>query len=404
MNQSTFSVNRFENRNGVVSWRVDGRLNGLRIRRNFKTKEEAVAEKAALDIKAAQLASGRLNQVATVLSVEQVHDAEAVFRRLADRGLSLSFCVEFAIANYRGPQTPKKLTEAVANYVAAKEHEHAQDQISIPQMTRIRWELKRLDEAFPKKLVSDFTPKVLTEFLEKERPGMKTHNNRRGILSTFFKFAFQRDWIADNPILKVPHYRIRRKRGCAVTFTVEQAEKLMEAMETYDGGKWVPYFALCLFAGIRPAVPHGEITKLRPADVNSETGIIHISPAVSKIREPRRIVIQPNLAAWLRAYPLDKFPIVLGNFKKRREKFAKKFALTHDVLRHTFISMFVAKFRSVGEAALQAGNSESIIRKHYLDLKSTAEAEQFFGILPKKKEAELVSLPAAPAVDVRRVA
>jgi hypothetical protein len=36
----------------------------------------------------------------------------------------------------------------------------------------------------------------------------------------------------------------------------------------------------------------------------------------------------------------------------------------------------------MGEAALQAGNSESIIRKHYLDLKTPAEAEQFFGILP----------------------
>ena len=39
--------------------------------------------------------------------------------------------------------------------------------------------------------------------------------------------------------------------------------------------------------------------------------------------------------------------------------------------------MFVAKFRSLGEAALQAGNSESIIRRHYLDLKSTEEAEHF---------------------------
>ena len=37
----------------------------------------------------------------------------------------------------------------------------------------------------------------------------------------------------------------------------------------------------------------------------------------------------------------------------------------------------------MGDAALQAGNSEVIIRKHYLDLKSPAEAGQFFGILPK---------------------
>ena len=57
--------------------------------------------------------------------------------------------------------------------------------------------------------------------------------------------------------------------------------------------------------------------------------------------------------------------------------------------------MFVAKFRSMGEAALQAGNSESIIRKHYLDLKSPAEAEQFFSILPKH-----ISATTEPGNDV----
>ena len=50
---SPFVVTRFVNRNGVISWRVDGRLHGLRIRKNFKTRVEAGAEKDALDIKAA---------------------------------------------------------------------------------------------------------------------------------------------------------------------------------------------------------------------------------------------------------------------------------------------------------------------------------------------------------------
>ena len=50
------------------------------------------------------------------------------------------------------------------------------------------------------------------------------------------------------------------------------------------------------------------------------------------------------------------------------------------------------------EAALQAGNSESIIRKHYLDLKTTEEAEEFFGILPQKAGA-----PAVPDVAAKPV-
>jgi integrase len=383
---SPFVISEFTNPSGEIVYRLYARVDGQRIRKNFATLAEAQAEREVQEVNWLQRDSGTRAAI-TRLTEDQLHEAEAVFRRLVGKPRSLSFYVDFALANYREPEKQMPLAAAVKEYVSAKEHEFTQDQISIPQMNRIRWDLKRLVEAFAGKAVADLTATAVTQFLEKDRPGMKTHNNRRGILSTFFKYSFQRGWIAENPIPKVPHYRIRRKRGVAQTFSVEQAAKLMEAMETYDGGRWVPYFALCLFAGIRPGVPHGEITKLKPAAVDVAAGVINVSAEVSKVREPRKVAIQPNLAAWLRAYPLDKFPIILGNFKKRRDRFAKKFNLTHDVLRHTFISMFVAKFRSVGEAAIQAGNSESIIRKHYLDLKDTKEADAFFGIVPKHAPA-----------------
>ena len=93
---------------------------------------------------------------------------------------------------------------------------------------------------------------------------------------------------------------------------------------------------------------------------------------------------------------MDKFPIVPTNLQHLREKAVEKFDLTHDVMHHTFISMFVAKFRSVGEAALQAGNSEAIIRKHYLDLKTEEEAAEFARIIPKRRiEQVLRLLPVA---------
>jgi integrase len=365
---------------------VDGYFNDVRIRKNFKTREEAAAEQATLEINALNAANG-LRTIATVLTAEQVREAEAVFHRLAGNARSLLFYVDFAVANYREPEKQKLLADAVAEYVAAKEHEFEQDHISRPQMERIRMDLKRLTARFPRVSVAVLTVAKLVEFLETGRPAMKTYNNRRGIVSTFFKFCFQRGWIAENPIPKVPHFRIRRRRGMAQTFSIAQAQALMEHFETFEGGRWVPYFALCLFAGIRPGVPQGEISKLKADAVNLEAGVIYVSADVSKVREPRRVTIQPNLAAWLRAYPLEKFPIVVGNFQKRRMKFAEKFGLTHDVLRHTFISMFVAKFRSIGEASIQAGNSESIIRKHYLDLKTTVEADAFFNILPKHTAA-----------------
>ena len=237
---------------------------------------------------------------------------------------------------------------------------------------------------------------------------MKTHNNRRGLLSTFFKFCFHRGWTAENPILKVPHFRLRRKRGSAKTLSIAQVRAVMEFAETHQGGVLVPYFALCLFAGIRPGVPLGEINRLKPEMVDLEGGTINITAEVSKVREPRRTTIQPNLAAWLRAYPLKTSAIMVGDFKKRRQKFAKQLGLSHDVMRHTFISMFVAKYRSIGEAAIQAGNSEAIIRRHYLDLKTAKEAEEFFGVIPK--HAKILTMSASidvsslPPVDRTQVA
>jgi len=398
MNHSKFVVTQFENRNGVTSWRVDGRLHGIRIRKNFKTREEAAAEKAALEIKALQSSSG-LRSIATALTEEQVRQAEALFQRVEGKSCPLSFYVDFALTNYREPEQQKSLADAITDYVAAKEREFDQDYISYPQLRRITWDLKRLEKHFRGKTVAEIPVSALVTFLESRRPGIKTFNNQRGVLGTFFKFCFHRGWVTENPILRVPHYRIRQRRGMARTLSAAQAQELMEHFATFEGGRWVPYFALCLFAGIRPGVPDGEITKLKPEDVNLDTGIIHISAEVSKVREPRKITIQPNLAVWLRTYPLSKFPIVVGNFQKRRAGFKDRFNLTHDVLRHTFISMFVAKFRSIGEAALQAGNSESIIRKHYLDLKSQTEAEAFYGIVPQLAQPApsdaLVKMPIA---------
>ncbi|PTY07962.1 hypothetical protein DB347_07005 [Opitutaceae bacterium EW11] len=410
MNYSEFLISRFENRNGSFSWRVDGRLNGVRIRRNFKTKEEACAEKAALETKAAQIESGRPNEIATFLTIDQVRDAEMAFRRLEGAGHSFMFCADFTLANYRTPERQRQLTEAVQEYLAAKERERDQRAITACQVIYISRELRCLLKAFPGCTVSELSAQRLTPYCERNKPSLKTVNNRRGILSTFFKFAFQRDWIATNPIEKVPSFRLARRRSSAATLTVAQARELMAFVETHEGGALVPFFALCLFAGIRPCVRAGEISKLQPEHVRLDEGVILIPPEVSKVHEKRVIAIQPNLAAWLRAYPLANAPIVPKNLQHSRARVAKRFALSADVMRHTFISMFIAKYRSLGEAALQAGNSEAVIRKHYLDVKSGAEAAEFFNILPTR--AAQAGVPSAPAaataprasVDVQRAA
>lgn len=382
---SPFVITPFTNPSGEIVFRVTGWLDGKRIRKNLPTRAEADAERQVLEVQHAQGETG-IRTAITRLTEDQLHDAEAVFRRLDGRPHSLSFYVEFALANYREPVTQKLLSEAVVEFLVIKDHELEQDLLSEPYLTRVKRDLKRLQKHFPDATVADVTGTKLIEYLEARNAVHKTFNNRRGVVSAFLKFALQREWIAENPLVKIPPRRTRRRRGGAVTFTAEQAKALMAFVEAHYPAA-VPFFALCLFAGIRPCLRTGEILRLQPSHVKTETNVIRIDGEVSKVREPRNVTIQPNLAAWLRAYPLKKFPIIPANLQHIREKVAQKFPLSHDVMRHTFISMFVAKFRSIGEAALQAGNSESIIRKHYLELKMPDEAEQFFGILPKKADA-----------------
>jgi integrase len=372
-------------------------MHGVRIRRNFKTREAAAAEMAVLELKGLQAAAG-LHVATTFLTEDQLRESESAFRRLAGRPWSLTCYLDYALANFREPARDVPLAAAVDDYLATKRKEYERTLLPKRQLRSIKYELEAFKRRFPALSLAQFSAASVINYLERGAPSLKTYNNRRGVLSTFFKFAFQKDWIAANPVEKTPYHRISHRRGSATTISAELAARLMAHVETFQDGALVPYFALCLFAGIRPSLYCGEITKLRPEHVRLDTGVIHIEPEVSKVRMKRLVTIQPNLAAWLRAYPLDQSPIIPTSVTRIRRKVFAEFGLTYDVLRHTFISMFVAKFRSMGEAALQAGNSESIIRKHYLDLKSAAEAEQFWGILPRGNAAAVVTpFVAAPA-------
>ena len=379
---TSFEITRFKYRNGTSSFRVSGWLHGVRIRKNLATREEAAVEKNLLEIRATQAAAG-LRATTTFLTDLQLREAEDAFRRMDGRSQSLLTYLDYAFLNYRDPVAQKRLADAVQEYLKGKKLQHDRLLLSAPQLRCITAELNKLLKHYPTDSLDKFTPSVLLVFMERRDPSLKTYNNRRAILSTFFKFAMQQEWIVSNPVEKTPYHRIRHRRGSATTITAAGAADLMANIEQYEKGVMVPYFAICLFAGIRPCTRFGEISKLQAASVRLDTGVIHIEPEVSKVRMKRNVTIQPNLAAWLRAYPLDRYPILPTNAEELRGKLFRKYGLTHDVLRHTFISMFVGKFRSMGEAALQAGNSESIIRKHYLDLKSTEEAEQFFGIMPR---------------------
>jgi hypothetical protein len=214
-------------------------------------------------------------------------------------------------------------------------------------------------------------------------------------LHAFFEFcaADSRRWVAKNPAKAIYQHSIAR--GLPHILTVAQVRDLFAYLETYAGparcrfrpGYLVPYFALATFAGIRPSVTNGELRKLHDlADksrvIDEKIGVIRLTPELTKTNSLRQITIQPNLAAWLARFPIKDFPLIVENMPDQVARVRKHFKLGNDVLRHTFVSMHAASFKSLGGTALEAGNSEGIIKKHYYNLVSNADAEAFWNIRP----------------------
>ena len=187
---SSFVVSQFTNPSGDVVFRVSGWLDGKRVRKNSPTRAEAEAERQVLEVQRLQGESG-IRTAVTRLVEDQLHEAESVFRRLDGRAHSLSFYVEFALANYREPLTQKLLTEAVIEFVAIKDHEREQDLLSEAYLTRVKRDLKRLQLHFPAATVADMTgTRLLGYFEASSRPSSGLPCNATG-----------------SPIIRSPRFR-----------------------------------------------------------------------------------------------------------------------------------------------------------------------------------------------------
>ncbi|MEX2381573.1 MAG: site-specific integrase [Opitutales bacterium] len=394
--QSKIKVTKFTYPHGATAWRVSGSIDGKQIRKNFSDRAEALEEKQRLEIRQIN-GEDHGRHMWVKISQEQHDQAWSAFQRLEKAGSTkpLDFVIDFYLKYYEESAEEKTLTEAIKEYRDEKCRDLDRDIISQRQYDSIKHETERFLQFIGDLVVGEIQADRIKKYLESSKTGLKTWNNRRGLLNTFFKFCVATKYAARNPIEEVPQYKVKHRRSTAETLSTRQVKDLMTFLESYKGktllsgrtwgkpGCMVPYFALALFAGIRPDWQDGELKKLRPEHIDFDNGVIRIEPEVSKVNEKRVIKLQPNLRLWLEKYPLEEYPIITPKrFPQMRQEVRDHFGLGHDVLRHTFISMLVGAFRSVGDASLQAGNSEAIIRRHYLDLKTTKEAEDFSRICP----------------------
>ncbi len=366
------------------TWYVEGFDHlGHRIRIQRQNKGEAYAIANELDIKLLN-SDLEVRPLATRLSKDQLKQAEYAFHRLNGRW-TLEHVLDFFIKNHYEPVEIVTLDKAREAFIEHKE----QQGVKTRQLACVT---RRLAKAIdPDRSVHDVNQLDCEEFLTAISSHPQTRNNYRSDLHNFFNFCLGRKWIAQNPVSGIPPMKVARRRPTILS--AKRTEAFLRHLEGLKEGQLVRYYALLLFAGIRPGAD-GEIFKLDQAIRKHGEGryldfgnrVVHLEPELTKTGHYRRITIRPNLAAWLQAYP---GPIIPPNLSNDVRPLRKTFGLTHDVCRHTFISMHVAKFGSIGRAAIEAGNSESVVKKHYHEQVSKNEAKAFWSISPASRPSQV---------------
>jgi integrase len=255
----------------------------------------------------------------------------------------------------------------------------------------LRWRVRMFGSFAGKRRVCDVTPEVIDSFLDARSISPVSKDNDRRAISKFFTWCMDRPrrWTASNPCHAV---KVKCPRRPALSIlSLAECEKVLEAAEKIKGGKMAPYIAVCLFGGLRPS----EARRLDWSAVNLADREIRLDASQTKTNTGRTVEIRPPLAAWLKAYKDQPFCpknwrgdlrrlLVVAGFGTPTEKHPDLKPWPHDVMRHTAISHFFRKTKSFGDTAEQFGNSEAIIKKHYMTRVSSEETKAFYALLPKR--------------------
>lgn len=369
----------------VQGWKQDGKWK----RKRFKDRGKAESFAALKRIEVEN--SGRAQSlVLSHLSEEQHAEALSAFDRLGGT-YTLTEAVDYFLKMHRPPDFRIRLDDALKIYLDYREHDGLRGRTLKAIRSVVRQFTSHADDPWIHEIGTPTVDRFLTSLRAKDgkaKASRKTWNNYRNDLHCFFEWCgatdatTNRPYLFENPVKAVRKFSARQVRedqdAKPATTTIEQVQRIFSALMRWRRGVLLRHFAYLYFAGIRPE----ELRRLAPREnelVNLKTRTITIPAKIAKTGHERQITISDNLAKWLEMAPQGILPT---NFDRLTKQLRKHFKLSHDEPRHSFISYHVALNRSVGDAALQAGNSESIVKRHYLNTHSRDEGAQFFSIIP----------------------
>lgn len=244
--------------------------------------------------------------------------------------------------------------------------------------------------------IGDIRREAVLPLRSRPKVSVRTRLADMSAVSTFCDWLKGEKWLAENPLDGIT--RPESDATAPRVLTAVQVRALLHAARTLGEGRLLRYFALAIFAGLRP----GEIERLRPDQIKTSGAHPVVRVVGGKRRQRVRVVpILPPLRAWLKVAP-EHWPISdiagtdrrlfdevrqaagliewKGNLSGKRETVRSDWQ--DDICRHTFISIRMAMTHDEGLVALEAGNTPDVIHAHYLSMIDAKEMRAMMAIRP----------------------
>tara|TARA_R110000744_G_scaffold24382_1_gene61170 strand:+ start:43 stop:1224 length:1182 start_codon:yes stop_codon:yes gene_type:complete len=231
----------------------------------------------------------------------------------------------------------------------------------------------------------------ITAYLANLDVGEKRRKNHRGAAVMLWRWAAKQDMIKTNggftEAEKTPSPKVTR--GPIRFLSTEEMAFLLENVSP----DYAPWLVLCGFSGLRSSEVRGwNKPPLTGAMVKLSQGVVDVPAESSKNRKRKLIPILPVLADWLQHLDLGDGPLIPDPAYKSEtsrlgalmdEEFGRDEGWPDNCLRHSYCSYRVAATKNVPAVALEMDNSEKIIKEHYLEATTEAQAKAYFALSPR---------------------
>lgn len=377
-------------KDGKTFYQVDGRKKGT------KGKREQCSTKAKAEQRAREIEEDfRMEGVAGLtLSAELRVEALKAETKLKPHGKTVMDAVNFYVSHLEAEETKKRsqtVHTLAAEWLKAKKAQQAKGILRERTVTDIGVTSRTLQNQWGTLRIAEMTREHFQKYLDSLEIKQQTFANIRSQFSQFFNWCIEKGYTSENPLKKIDFELPPRD---VQILTVKEARRLMAKVES-EFPHLTIYHAVCLFAGLRPT----EAKLLKWEDIHLDERQITVLHQTSKVKETRNVQIEDTLLYWLNTFTETKtgFIVKQKGFRTATEKF--RIALGYklgdenkdgptwveDILRHSYASYWLPKYKHRGQLAEQMGNSIKTIKSHYKKVVKASDVDAFWNILPEEE-------------------